>query len=140
MRVIKGKLEATISLNKSTCYFLKTGQCSLGVAADFYLSPGTRLQPSDLLYCPSLRRAMEGRGRLEPVPIFPCECGHAEVVSGQQRACIASQTGLELAICAAGDEGRDACKICGTDSAPGEENAGGDRIVTIKALIYQDDE
>ena len=61
MRVIKGKLEATISLNKSTCYFLKTGQCSLGVAADFYLSPGTRLQPSDLLYCPSLRRAMEGR-------------------------------------------------------------------------------
>ena len=39
-----------------------------------------------------------------------------------------------------GDEVRDACKICGTDSAPGEENAGGDRIVTIKALIYQDDE
>ena len=140
MRVIKGKLEATISLNKSTCYFLKTGQCSLGVVADFYLSPGTRLLPSDLLYCPSLRRAMEGRGRLEPVPIFPCECGHAEVVSGQQRACIASQMGLELAICAAGDEVRDACKICGTDSVPGEENAGGDRIVTIKALIYQDDE
>ena len=55
-------------------------------------------------------------------------------------ACIASQTGLELAICAAGDEVRDACKICGTDAAPGEENAGGDRIVTIKALIYQDDE
>ena len=52
----------------------------------------------------------------------------------------AATVGLELAICAAGDEVRDACKICGTDSAPGEENAGGDRIVTIKALIYQDDE
>lgn len=96
MRVMKGKLEATISLNKSTCYFLKTGQCSLGVAVDFHLSPNTRLQPADLLYCPSLRRAMERRERLDPVSIYPCECGHAEVVSGQQRACIASQTGQEL--------------------------------------------
>lgn len=85
MRVMKGKLEATISLNKSTCYFLKTGQCSLGVAVDFHLSPNTRLQPADLLYCPSLRRAMERRERLDPVSIYPCECGHAEVVSGQQR-------------------------------------------------------
>lgn len=139
MRVMKGKLEATISLNKSTCYFLKTGQCSLGVAVDFHLSPNTRLQPADLLYCPSLRRAMERRERLDPVSIYPCECGHAEVVSGQQRACIASQTGQELPICAAGDEVRKTCKICGAAPAPGEENAGGDRIVTIKALIYPDD-
>ena len=113
MRVMKGKLEATISLNKSTCYFLKTGQCSLGVAVDFYLSPNTRLQPADLLYCPSLRRAMERRERLDPVSIYP--------------------------ICAAGDEVRKTCKICGAAPAPGEENAGGDRIVTIKALIYPDD-
>ena len=77
---------------------------------------------------------------MNPCRFSPANAEHAEVVSGQQRACIASQTGLELAICAAGDEVRDACKICGTDSAPGEENAGGDRIVTIKALIYQDDE
>lgn len=139
MRVIKGKLEATISLNKSTCYFLKTGQCSLGRRGGLLPVPRHAAATVGPTVLPESAPGHGGPGRLEPVPIFPCECGHARGGFRQQRL-LASQTGLELAICAAGDEVRDACKICGTDSAPGEENAGGDRIVTIKALIYQDDE
>lgn len=138
MGLVKGKLEAAISLDKSTCYFLRTGKCSLNVVTDYYVSTSVRTAPGDLLYCPRLYRAMCNRERMKPITILPCACGHAQVVSGHQRACIASQKNLEIAVRAAGDEVPDTCRICGTP-ADTEKNIGGERIVTITALIDKDE-
>lgn len=139
MGVIKGQLETTISLNKSTCYFLRTGKCSLNIISDYYVASSTRAAPSDLLYCPRLFRAMCNRERAKPVTIVPCECGHVEVVSGQQRACIASQKQIEIAVEIANNSNtRECCKVCG-GQITFEENSGGDRIVTINAVAKQKD-
>ena len=92
---VKGIVESTISLDKSSCYFMKSGKCALSIIGDFSFSR-LRLDPSDVLYCPNLFRQMTGKDKSKPVNIIPCECGHAEVVSGQQRACIASQKRLRV--------------------------------------------
>ena len=134
MSMFRGKLEVTITLQKTGCYFLRTGKCSLNVVTDYYVSPSAKTSPGDLLYCPRLYRAMRNRERMKPITVLPCRCGHAQVVSGQQRACIASQKNLDIAVRAAGDEEMETCKICAAPSAAGE-NSGGDRIVTIRALI-----
>ena len=140
MGIVKGNLELTIALNRSTCYFLRTGQCSLNVVSDYYVAPETRTAPSDLLYCPRLYRAMCNRERMKPISVLPCACGHTQVVSGHQRACIAAQKGLELALRAAGDEEKETCRICGEPQTTFEVASGGDRIVTVRAIIDKDEE
>lgn len=135
MGVVKGNLEVTIRLSKSTCYFMKTGKCSLNLVDDYYVATSTRTAAGDLLYCPRLYRAMCNRERGKAIAIIPCECGHAEVVSGHQRACIASQKRLPLAVCAAEEESRPFCPVCEGQMTFEEQNTGGARIVTVRAVI-----
>ena len=111
MGAVKGKIEASITLSRSTCYFMRTGRCSLDIVTDYYVATSTRTSANDLLYCPRLFRAMRNRERMKPISVTPCECGHAEVVSGHQRACIASRENLELVIQPAGPEVKAECPI-----------------------------
>lgn len=133
---VKGIVESTISLDKSSCYFMKSGKCALSIIGDFSFSR-LRLDPSDVLYCPNLFRQMTGKDKSKPVNIIPCECGHAEVVSGQQRACIASQKRLRVAVAAAGEESYPLCSVCGSQMTLDETaaQAGGLRVVTVHAVI-----
>ena len=90
MSEVRGVLETTILLNKNTCYYMKNGHCSLDLINDFSLIPGIKSSPSDLLYCPRLLRQMKARKKdrsNRTIKDVPCECGHAEVVSGLQKAC-----------------------------------------------------
>lgn len=137
MGSVKGTLEANISLSKSTCYFMRTGKCSLSVVGDFYLSPSARTAANELLYCPRLYRAMRRQERMKPLAVVPCECGHVEVISGHQRACIASQKGLTLSLRPTGDNIRPACQICGGQASL-DGAVGGCRIVTLKAVLYKE--
>lgn len=137
MRVAKGELEVTISLNKSNCYFMKTGTCSLNIVHDYYVGKALRNAPDDLLYCPRLYRAMRHREREKPVLAVPCTCGHVEAVSAPQRACIASRKGIELVMQDAGKPERDTCAVCG-GQITFDKNAGGDRIVTVRAVVRQE--
>lgn len=117
---------------------MKTGKCSLNVVADYAVSGFTKTAPNDLLYCPRLYRAMRSGERMKPILIIPCECGHAEVVSGNQRACIAGQKGLELAMEAADpDVSKESCCVCG-GQITFEKNSGGNRIVAVKAVIQKE--
>ena len=136
MRVIRGNLEATITLSKSTCYFMKTGKCSLHFIGDHFVSPTNKVAANDLLYCPRLYRSMQNKEQEKPITILPCECGHAEVVSGHQRACIAARTGLPVAVQVAPDrEDRPFCSLCDGQITFESKNTGGIRIVTVKAVI-----
>ena len=137
MSCVRGTLEANINLSKATCYFLRTGQCSLHIIGDFYISPTTKTSANDLLYCPRLYRAMCRKERMKPISIVPCECGHAEVISGHQRACIASQKNLQLSMRPTGDKAKTACQVCG-GQVTFDGESGGNRIVTLKALVYRD--
>ena len=137
MSVVKGTIEANITLSKSTCYYMNTGRCSLQIVSDFSVSPQCKTAANELLYCPRMYRAMLNRERMKPILITPCECGHAEVVSGHQRACIASRKGLSLAVEAAGEECKEACRVC-DGQVTFEENTGGERIVSFRAIIHKD--
>lgn len=103
----------------------------------FLYLPSTKTAANDLLYCPRLYRAMCRKERMKPIAIVPCECGHAEVISGHQRACIASQKGLQLSMRPAGEEVKAACQVCG-GQVTFDGESGGNRIVTLKALVYRD--
>ena len=138
MGIVRGTVEVTINLSKSTCYFMKTGKCSLNIVSNFFLSPGAKFAPHDLLYCPRLYQAMKNKEKMKPVAITPCECGHGQVVTGQQRACIAGQKKLELTLSAAGDKVDPACSICGGQMTF-DKNIGGQRIVTVRALVHNND-
>lgn len=138
MSVVKGRIEASITLSRSTCYFMRTGKCSLDIVTDYYIATSTRTAANDLLYCPRLYRAMCNRERMKPIAITPCECGHAEVISGHQRACIASRKNLELTIQPAGPEVKAACPIC-TGQITFEENSGGSRLVTLRVRAENDE-
>ena len=61
MSIVKGTIEANITLSKSTCYYMKTGKCSLNLVSDYYISAQTKTAANDLLYCPRLFRAMSNR-------------------------------------------------------------------------------
>lgn len=137
----KGTVEVTINLNKNTCYFLKTGKCSLNVVDDFSCSSG-KLATNDLLYCPKLYKAMRSKSeQMRPISVALCECGHGEVLSGHQRACIASQRGIELPVRAAEEAVRPSCPICGGQMTfDNNINDSGARIVTIKAIAVLNDE
>ncbi len=141
MSAPKGTVDVTINLTKSTCYFLKTGKCSLNVVEDFTCSSG-KIATNDLLYCPKLYKAMRSKKeQMRPVSVALCECGHGEVISGHQRACIASQRGIPLPIRAADDKVRPACSICGGQMTFDTDiSDSGARIVTLNAVAVLDDE
>ena len=136
MSIIKGTVEVTLNLSKSTCYFLRTGKCSLSVVRDFAMSAPGKISKNDLLYCPRLYQSMKNRNS-KPVTIVPCQCGHGQVVTGQQRACIASQKRLELELKAEGDVIEPACSFC-TGQLTFENNPTGPRVVTVRALVHND--
>lgn len=136
MGVIRGKMEATISLSKSTCYFMKTGKCSLSVIGDHFVSPTGKLAANDLLYCPRLYKSMQAKSQEKPIIILPCECGHAEVVSGHQRACIAARTGIAIPVQTPTEwEERPSCSLCDGQMTFESQNSGGIRIVTVRAVV-----
>ena len=137
----KGTVEVTINLTKNTCYFMKTGKCSLNVVDDFACSSG-KIGTGDLLYCPKLYKTMQSKKeQMRPVTVALCECGHGEVLSGHQRACIASQRGISLPIRPADEEVRPACPICGGQMTfEAGMNDSGVRIVTLNAVAVLDDE
>ena len=137
----KGTVEVTINLTKNTCYFMKTGKCSLNVVDDFACSSG-KIGTGDLLYCPKLYKTMQSKkDQMRPVTVALCECGHGEVLSGHQRACIASQRGIPLPIRPADEEVRPACPICGGQMTfEAGMNDSGVRIVTLNAVAVLDEE
>lgn len=136
MGVIRGKMEATISLSKSTCYFMKTGKCSLSVIGDHFVSLTGKLAANDLLYCPRLYKSMQAKSQEKPIIILPCECGHAEVVSGHQRACIAARTGIAIPVQTPTEwEERPSCSLCDGQMTFESQNSGGIRIVTVRAVV-----
>ena len=138
MSIVKGTFEVTLNLNKSTCYFLRTGRCSLSIVRDFSISSSSscKIMQNDLLYCPRLYQLMKSH-KSKPIVIIPCQCGHGQVVSGQQRACIAGQKRLELEMKAEGDTIEPACRFC-TGQMTFDGNAAGQRIVTVRALVHND--
>lgn len=131
----KGKVEVTITLGKNTCYFLKTGKCSLNVLTDVGVS-AAKPAPGDLLYCPRLLQAMLTKEKKKAVPVVPCACGHGQVVSGHQRVCIASQKGLPVFLRAARDTVEETCAVCGGQMTL-EHTIGGQRIVTVQAVVEE---
>ncbi len=141
MGVIRGKMEATISLSKSTCYFMKTGKCSLSVIGDHFVSPAGKLAANDLLYCPRLYRTMLAKSQEKPIVILPCECGHAEVVSGHQRACIAARTAIPVPVQTPPEwDERASCSLCDGQMTFESQNNGGIRIVTVHAVVDSGEE
>ena len=135
---VKGTLEATVLLKKSACYYMKTGRCSLDIVSDLSMAPSIKSAPDDLLYCPRILHALKTRGRDRTVKVVSCRCGHAEVVAGHQRACVANRTGLQVTVEVDGDKCLDLCQVCGRQMTFDEEEAiknGGARIVGLKAVV-----
>ena len=103
---------------------------------DQFESPASKVAANDLLYCPRLYRSMQNKEQEKPVTVMPCECGHAEVVSGHQRACIAARTGQPVAVQVVPDkEDPPFCSLCDGQITFESKNTGGIRIVTVKAVI-----
>lgn len=128
------KIDASITLSASTCYCMKTGKCSLRVVTDYALSPSLKIPANDLLYCPRLLRAMRirsGRSKVRAVTAAPCECGHAELISGHQRACIASQLGISLPLRLSETESYEACSHCG-GQITFDKDASQTRLIRLK--------
>lgn len=140
MSVSKAKIEVTIKLNKNTCYFQKTGKCSLNVVDDFAISGSTKLSTGDLLYCPKLYKTMcAKKDKMRPITVALCECGHGEVLGGHQRACIASQRNMPITVRAADEEVRPTCSFCGGQMVfDAAEQGSGARIVPLHAIVLQD--
>ena len=131
------KVELTVSLSKSTCYFMKTGKCSLNVISHLS-APSAKPAPSDLLYCPKLLRSMSDKEKAKPVTVTLCECGHGQVITGHQRVCIAGQKNLPVEVRATDDEVLKACPVCGGQITM-DQNFGGQRLVSVHAVIKTDD-
>lgn len=139
MSISKATIDVTINLNKNTCYFLRTGKCSLNVVDDFSVSASTKVATNDLLYCPKLYKTMRAKKeQMRPITVALCECGHGEVVSGHQRACIASQRDMPLPVRASDDAVRPTCSVCGAQMTFDTVNNNGNRIVTLRALAVRD--
>lgn len=141
MSDVKGTLEATVLLKKSTCYYMKTGRCSLDIVSDLSMLPAVKSAPDDLLFCPRILNALKTRGRDRTVKVVSCRCGHAEVVSGHQRACVAHRTGQQVIVEVDDEKCFDLCPVCGRQMTFDEEEAmknGGTRIVGLKAVVPVD--
>ena len=142
MSISKGKIDVTIKLNKNTCYFLRTGKCSLNVVDDFSMNGPLKIATNDLLYCPKLYKTMcAQKDKMRPLTVALCECDHGEVVSGYQRACIASQRNLPVQVKATDDDIRPTCTVCGGQMTfDNHQKDSGARIVTIHAIAVHDDQ
>jgi hypothetical protein len=140
--VSKAKIDVTIKLNKNNCYFLRTGKCSLNVVDDFSMAGSLKIPTNDLLYCPKLYKTMcTKKEQMRPITVALCECEHGEVLSGHQRACIASQRNMPLQVRASNEAIRPTCTVCGGQMTfDTESKDSGARIVTLHALAIHDDE
>ncbi|MBQ9414420.1 MAG: hypothetical protein IJU16_04765 [Clostridia bacterium] len=143
MSELKGKVEATVQLTKSNCYYMNHGVCSLSIVEDFFIDPGERLPQNDLFYCPRLYAQMTGKNTLRPVPVVPCDCGHLQIISGHQRACISQRRSLTLPVRVDESRGERAfCAVCGGQTTmrdkEGREDAG-KRILLLHARAEMDD-
>lgn len=128
------EIDAVITLSPLTCYYMRTGKCSLDVVSAFYVSKAAKTAANDLLFCPRLYRAMCGRERLKPITVSPYKCGHAEVITGHQRACIASKKGIALAVRPAkGGHGND-CPIC-QGQITFDEDSGTNQFVRLRVYL-----
>lgn len=137
MSEIRGKIEASVSLSSSTCYFMRTGKCSLNIISNFFIAPSTHTAANDLLYCPRLFRAMYQHKKMKPIGITPCDCGHAEVISGHQRACIAGQKHFELMVKPVGKKPKENCPVCGNQVLSDQEGHC-NRIVNLNICIIDE--
>ena len=140
MSFVRGRIDVCINLSKTGCYFMQTGRCSLDVVSDFYISSPLHMAPGDLLYCPRLYSAMKNNERMKPLAVIPCECGHAEVVSGQQRACIASKKMMEIAIRPAGRKIKETCPACKGQITFEQNSTGTLRTVPLRVCVEDEDE
>lgn len=138
MDAVRGTVEATIQLTKSNCYLMSHGVCSLSLIDDYYISNHDRLAQNDLLYCPRLYKQMQSaKEKDRPVPAVPCDCGHVQIMSGHQRACIAHRKELVLSVKIEDDaEPRALCDVCGGQTSLQPPEDVGKRILplTVRAI------
>ncbi len=139
MSVSKAKIDLTIKLNKNTCYFMKTGKCSLNLVDAFSVSSAVKVATNDLLYCPKLYKTMcAKKEQMRPITVALCECDHGEVLSGHQRACIASQRPVPLPVRASSGKVLPTCSVCGGQMTfDTVANDSGARIVTVNAVAVR---
>ncbi len=132
MDTVKGTVEATIQLTKSNCYYMNHGVCSLSLIDDLFLSNNERLAQNDLMYCPRLYKQMLGKEKDKAIPAIPCNCGHVQILSGYQRACIAERKGLVLSLKVDdNEEPRAVCTVCGGQTTLQTADATGKRILSL---------
>ncbi len=137
MDAVKGTIEATIQLTKTNCYYMNHGVCSLSLVDDFFISHSERVSQNDLLYCPRLYAQMKARAKDRPVAAVPCDCGHVQILSTPQRACIAERKGLMLSMKVDDNkEARPLCGVCGGQTSLHSKEATGTRILslTVRAI------
>ena len=118
---------------------MKTGKCSLNLVDAFSVSSSVKVATNDLLYCPKLYKAMcTKKEQMRPITVALCECDHGEVMSGHQRACIASQRSIPLPVRASSSEVRPTCSVCGGQMTfDTVANDSGARIVTVNAVAVR---
>ncbi len=133
MDSVKGTIEATIGLTKSNCYYMTHGVCSLSLVDDHFISPSIALSQNDLFYCPRVYQHMLSRDKDKAIPATPCNCGHVEILSNPQRACIAERKGLVLNLQIADDNQEQAlCSVCGGQTTLHDKEEAGKRILSLK--------
>ena len=132
MDAVKGTVEATIQLTKSNCYYMTHGVCSLTLVDDYFISHEERLAQNDLLYCPRVYAQMKTRVKDRPASAVPCDCGHVQILSHPQRACIAERKGLILSLKVDDNkEERAACSVCSGQTSLTQSDATGNRILSL---------
>ena len=139
MDVVKGTVEATIQLTKANCYYMSHGVCSLSLVEQFFVSQNERLSQNDLFYCPRLYAQMQAGAKVRPVSAEPCDCGHVQILSHPQRACIAERKDLVLSLKVDDSkEGRPLCGVCGGQTTLQPADDTGKRILTLKVRAMKD--
>lgn len=132
MDTVKGTIEATIQLTKANCYYMNHGVCSLSLIDDFYISGTERLPQNDVLYCPRLYKQLLTKEKDKAIPAIPCNCGHVQILSNHQRACIAERKNLVLSLKIEDDKEEKAfCPVCGGQTSLHSKEATGKRILSL---------
>lgn len=133
MDTVKGSIEATIQLTKANCYYMSHGVCSLSVIEDHFISPTERLAQNDLFYCPRVYALMLSRDKEKAIPATPCDCGHVQILSNPQRACIAERKDLMLSLeIDDNKKERALCDVCGGQTTLHDKEEAGKRILSLK--------
>ncbi len=132
MNTVKGTIEATIQLTNNNCYYMSHGVCSLSLVEDHFVSTTDRLAQNDWMYCPRLYKLMLGKEKEKAIPATPCDCGHVEILSNPQRACIAERKNLVLSLAIKDDQKERAlCSVCGGQTTLQGKEATGKRILSL---------